>query len=281
MLTFTYIRIHVPQLASVLLLQITSLSAHSVIITQNQFLGFSNIVDNDISCVAPVASAGSGSCKVFDGFNVAQAGTSGPAFNAFDSALGTLNNVTFSYNLQTGGVWISRPESSLFSASTDFNYVSGITLSLDDLRPGLSGTRASVDSQSRSASFNYRVNQVTDSWSVFLTGSQNFDPYLFTYIDGVTTEPQAQFVTATLHYNLFAKLNGQGLDCEVGTAACGTTNRIIYLNSTMFSLTYDYTPHVVPIPGAAWLLASGLLSLAGVARIRGGKNRGKTTFSGN
>lgn len=257
----------VTRLSSIPLLLLSSLPAHAVTIIQEQSLGFSNIVDNTISCVAPAGSIGAGNCKVVGGFSVAQAGTLGPTFDAFDAALGTLNSVTFSYNVNTGGVWISRPESSLLSTSTDFNYASGISVSLENLRQGLTGTGIAVDSTSRSASFNYRVNQVTDSWNLFLSGSQTFDPFLFTYIDGVTTELTAGYVTAKLHYNLVAALDGLGLDCELGTASCGTTNRITSLSGTKFTLTYDYTPQaVVPAPAAIWLFASGLIALTSITR---------------
>ena len=143
-----------------------SQSLHAAIITQNQFLGFSNISNNDISCTAPVGPFGG--CFVQVGFDVSQAGTAGPIFNRFDSSLGTLNTVNLSYNLQSGGVWISRPENSILSVSTDFSYRNSILLEWANI--GAFGSvlqRDPIDLATTSGDFNYRVSQETDSWSQY------------------------------------------------------------------------------------------------------------------
>ncbi len=68
-------------------------------------------------------------------------------------------------------------------------------------------------------------------------------------------------------FNIANSLTGIGLSALQSTGVLNFSGNVsgnLYLNSA--TLTVDVSPNPVPIPAAAWLLGSGLLGLAGVAR---------------
>ena len=76
-------------------------SLHAATITQNQFLGVSNILDRDASCTGPT-NGSVGSCFVQERKLAKQESqVFGPVFDRFDRSLGTLNSVNLSYNIET------------------------------------------------------------------------------------------------------------------------------------------------------------------------------------
>lgn len=259
---------------AILLVTMCSHSLYAATFTQTQFLGVSNVIDRDVSCTGPT-NGSIGGCFV-QGMTIAKQASQvfGPIFDRFDRSLGTLNNVNLSYNIETGGTWLSRPENSQLSISTDFSYSSQVGLDWLWALPGSSSLRQDrIQVGSTDGDFNYRVNERTNSWAVTLRNSIDYlpsdeDPFRFFNYNGVTNQIWLQ-----LFYSLTASLDGRGADCSLGTAPCGTTNRITFLRNTRFSLTYDYTPTgtvppppAVPLPGAFWLFGS--VAVLGVGFIR-------------
>ncbi len=259
---------------------------YTATIVQNKFVGISNISDPDISCVSGSAifEPSKQWCWTRTRFSISSGnGSLGFWFNRFDTSLGTLNSVSFTYYLETGGVWIARPENSIFSDSTDFRFRSLVGLYADHFgdkdnvnsrRPtwdGISNINTTspnrqpsdsdiIDGGETFAKFNLRVSPETRIWRMVLSGTKEyavgpeflFDPdsdpgYLFSNIQ------------LLLIYELNASLVGQDLDCGLGNAPCGATNRITYLRKARLTLTYDYDPPaVVPVPAAVWLFGSAL-----------------------
>lgn len=259
---------------AILLSSMCSQALYAATITQTQFLGVSNIIDRDVSCTGPT-NGSIGGCFA-QGMTIAKQASQvfGPIFDRFDRSLGTLNNVNLSYNIETGGTWISRPENSQLSISTDFSYSSQVGLDWLWALPGSSSIRQDrIQVGSTDGDFNYRVNEQIDSWAVTLRNSIDYlpsdeDPFRFFTYDGVTDQIWLQ-----LFYSLTASLDGRGADCAIGTAPCGTTNRITFLRSTRFSLTYDYTPTgtdppppPVPLPSAFWFFGSAAVMGVGLIR---------------
>tara|TARA_R110002096_G_scaffold381377_1_gene575233 strand:+ start:1697 stop:2569 length:873 start_codon:yes stop_codon:yes gene_type:complete len=270
---------------TLVLMIITTHAASSAEISFDRFVGLSNIAvsDQTVSCVTVSGGRPAGTCGAGETILASQAPGLGFLFPRFNTSLGTLNQVNLTYNLNTGGVWIGRPEDSFLSLSTDFNFSSVVGLysdhfgdqsNVDDRLPTWNGVDRSllrdiaasgldtIDGGSTSMEFNSRIDSRAEGWSISLNGTRDFaasDAFLF--VEGETPNDLRENVQILLLYQLFASLDGRGEDCNalIAVAPCGATNRITSLTSARITLSYDYDPPtVVPIPATAWLLGSAL-----------------------